>query len=56
MLNLFTVLDLAKEAGIRIVVDDNDKKYWFCSGRVYGEDLVNFAKVIRNYLEQNVTT
>ena len=55
MLNLFTVLDLAKEAGIKVYVDDNDKKYWVC-GKVYGEDLVNFAKVVRNYLEQNVST
>jgi len=56
MLNLYTVLDLAKEAGIRIYVDDDDKKYWICSGRVYGEDLVNFARVVQNYLEQNVST
>ena len=55
MLTFYTVIDLAKEAGLDIIVDDSDPKYYYCGTRVYGEDLVNFAKVIRNYLEQNVS-
>ena len=55
MLKLYKVLDLAKEAGISVVIS-HDKNYYYCSGRVYGEDLVNFARVVQNYLEQDVST